>query len=412
MQRAYKYRIYLTTKQESILCQQFGIGRYVFNFILDRKNEEYQAYKAWQENQDGEKPKGKSTFDFCKVLTELKQEIGWVEGANAQALQQEINHVFTAFGKFYKTIKERKAKKLALTNKKGKLIGFPRYKSRKDRQSLSYPQGVKVDFKAETVFIPKLGKVSALLHREFTGTIKTCSVSKEVTGKYFISILVDNGEELPHPVELEEANALGIDVGLKDFATLSEGRKIKNPKLLKRSLKRLKRVQRSMARKKNRASINYCKAKMRRALLEERVANQRSDFLHKLTHNLVCESQATTFCVEDLSVKNMMANRKLARGIADVSCGEFFRQLKYKTLWHGKNVLECGRFDPSSKTCSLCGFRLDSLKLDVRKWECPVCGVEHDRDINAAQNIVRFAFAKRSVATLNATKIPSGQTGF
>ena len=378
MQKAYKYRIYPTAEQESILCQQFGIGRFVYNWVLDQKQSEYQAYKTWQQNPDSEKPKSKSAFDFCKVLTGLKQQLTWMGDANAQSLQQEINHVFHAFDKFYRTVKQRKNQKL--TNKKGKLIGFPSYKSRKQRQSLSYPQGVKVDFKAQTVFIPKLGKVAAVLHREFTGTIKTCTVSKETTGKYFISVLTDDGKSLPNSVELNESEALGIDVGLKDFATLSDGSKIKNPRLLKRGLKRLKRVQRSMARKKNRVGSNYGKAKLRRALLEERVANQRKDFL------------------------------KLARGIADVSWGEFFRQLKYKASWHGKNVLECGRFDPSSKTCSLCGLRLESLKLEVRKWECPGCGVEHDRDINAAQNIVGFAFAKRQFVVQDVVKIPSGQT--
>jgi putative transposase len=259
------------------------------------------------------------------------------------------------------------------------------------------------------VFLPKLGKVPAILHREFTGTIKTCTVSKETTGKYFISVLTDDGKDLPNSVALNESEALGIDVGLKDFATLSDGRKVKNPCFLKRSLRRLKRIQRSMVRKTNRASANYGKAKVRRALLEERVANQRKDFLHQFTHHLVCESQVTTFCVEDLSIKNMMGNRKLARAIVDVSWGEFFRQLKYKAAWHGKNVLECCRFDPSSKTCGFCGFRLESLKLEVRKWECPCCGVEHDRDLNAAANIVRFAFAKRLVVWHDVGKIPLGQ---
>ena len=226
-----------------------------------------------------------------KLVLNQKQ-LDWISDAGSQAIQQETSHVFSAYDKFYKTIKQRKAKGQKLTNKKGKLIGFPKYKSRKNRQSLSYPQGVKLDFKAQVVFIPKLGNVSAVLHREFTGIIKTCTVSKETTGKYFLSVLVDDDTELPSPVLPCESEALGIDVGLKDFATLSNGKKIKNPRLLKRSLKRVQRVQRSMARKKTRASKNYGKAKLRRSLLEERVANQRKDFLHKLTHDLVCEGHA------------------------------------------------------------------------------------------------------------------------
>ena len=225
-----------------------------------------------------------------------------------------------------------------------------------------------------------------------TGIIKTTTLSKTVTNKYFVSILVEDGIKLPELAESVKSQAIGIDVGLTHFATLSDGTKIKNPRKLKHSLVKLRRVQCSMARKKSSATINYSKAKLLRALLEEKVANQRQDFLHKATHKLVCDSQATTFCVEDLSVSNMMQNKKLARSIADVSWSEFFRQLKYKAQWHGKQVLEIGRFVPSSKTCSCCGYKVASLPLNIRLWQCPGCGDKHDRDINAAKNLVKFAF--------------------
>ncbi|WP_394795977.1 RNA-guided endonuclease TnpB family protein [Armatimonas sp.] len=408
MLRAYKYRIYPTEQQQSLLTQQFGIGRFVYNWVLDRKQKEYAARKAWEEKPVGEKPKYKTRFDYCKILTALKSELSWVGDANAQALQQEIAHLFYAYDRFYKNLKERKARKQKITNKQGRLLDFPKFKSRKDRQSLSFPQAANVDFKSSMVQIPKLGKVPCIFHREFTGAIKTTTISKTVTGKYFVSILVEDGKELPEPIQPNPGRAVGIDVGLTHFATFSTGEKVKNPRLLKRSLSRLRRVQRSMVRKKNGASKNYGKAKLRRALLEEKVANQRKDFLHKATHQLVCKSQATTFCVEDLSVKNMMQNHKLARSIADVSWSEFFRQLKYKAQWHGKQVLEIGRFVPSSKTCSDCGYKVDSMSLNIRTWQCPVCGIEHDRDINAAKSLVKFAFAKLG----SFEKIPSGQAEF
>ena len=406
MLRAYKYRIYPTSEQETILTQQFGIGRFVYNWVLSQKQKEYERYEAWKESLVGEKPKGKSVFDYCKLLTELKKELTWIQEAHSQTIQQEIAHVFQAYTSFFKSIKERKAQRKKIAKSNGRLLNFPRFKSKKDRQSLSFPQATKVDLPSETVQIPKLGKVKCIFSRKFVGQIKTTTLSKTVTNKYFVSILVEDGVELPEPGAPDQDSALGIDVGLTHFATLSDGTKIANPRVLRRSLSRLKRAQRSMGRKKNRASKNYGKAKLRRALLEERVANQRSDFLHKATHDLVCKSQATTFCVEDLSVKNLMQNHKLARAIADVSWSEFFRQLKYKAQWYGKNVLEIGRFVPSSKTCSHCGYQVDSLPLRIRRWQCSCCGVEHDRDQNAALNIVIFAFDKVSSVV---AKIPAGQ---
>ena len=414
MLKAYKYRLYPTTEQESILSQQFGIGRYVFNWALEHKKKEYEIYNNWKLNPVGQQPKSLSAFDCHKLLTTLKSEIKWIGNAHSQVLQQEVNHLFTAYQRFYQKIKERKTKKQKCTNKKGRLLDFPRFKSKRDHQSLSFPQSVKVDFEEQRIQIPKVGKVSFICSRRFVGTVKTTTISKTTTGKYYASILVEDGLELPEQTVAHQANSIGIDVGLTHFAILSTGEKIANPKFLKTSLPRLKRLQRSMARKKNResrnatscgtTSRNYCKAKLRRALLEEKIANKRKDFLepmcgtgrsvHKATHRLVCKNQATSLCVEDLCVRNMMQNHHLARCIDDVGWGEFFRQLKYKTLWHGKNLLAIGRFEPSSKTCSDCGYRVESMGLSVRHWACPGCGVEHDRDINAAKNIVKFAFSK------------------
>ena len=383
------------------MSQQFGIARYVFNWALEQKKKEYEVYKNWKLNPVGQQPKSLSAFDYQKILTKLKSEIQWIGNAHSQVLQQEINHLFSAYKRFCQKIKERKVKKQKYTNSKGRLLDFPRFKSKRDHQSLSLPQSVKVDFDKQLIQIPKVGKVCFICSRRFVGAVKTTTISKTTTGKYYASILVDDGLELPELANLDQANSIGIDVGLTHFATLSTGEKIANPKFLKTSLPKLKRLQRSMARKTERSSKNYGKAKLRRALLEEKIANKRSDFLHKATHRLVCKNQATSLCVEDLCVRNMMQNHHLARSIADVGWGEFFRQLKYKTLWHGKRLLEIGRFEPSSKTCSDCGYQVESMSLSVRHWQCPGCGVKQDRDINAAKNMVSFAFRK----------IPVGQPG-
>lgn len=191
MLKAYKYRIYPTEKQQELLTQQFGIGRFVYNWVLSEKRKEYATFKIWNENQVGDKPKYNSAFDYNKVLTTLKKELTWISEAHSQTIQQEIAHLFHAYERFYVKVKERKAKKQNLTNKKGNLLDFPKFKSRKDRQSLSYPQSVKVNFESSCVQIPKLGKVLCVFHREFTGTIKTTTLSKTAMSPKFDSALID-----------------------------------------------------------------------------------------------------------------------------------------------------------------------------------------------------------------------------
>ena len=235
MLRAYKYRIYPTSEQEKMLTQQFGIGRFVYNWVLNQKQKEYERYEAWRGSLVGEKPKDKSAYDYCKLLTELKNELTWIREAHSQTIQQEIAHLFQAYTKFVKNLKERKAKGKKITRKNGRFLDFPRFKSKKDRQSLSFPQATKVDFESETVQIPKLGKVKCIFSRKFVGQIKTTTLSKTVTNKYFVSILVEDRAELPEPVAPNQDSALGIDVGLTHFATLSDGTKIANPRLLRSS---------------------------------------------------------------------------------------------------------------------------------------------------------------------------------
>jgi putative transposase len=216
--------------------------------------------------------------------------------------------------------------------------------------------------------------------------MRTATVSKTPTGKYFISILVDDGQEVPEKVR--SGTTVGIDVGIKDSATLSTGEKIENPKYLKASLKRLVREQRKLSRRKK-GSSNRAKQKLVVAKLHEKVANQRNDFYHKLTHRLINENQV--IAIEDLNVKGMVRNHHLAQAISDASWGSFFQKLQYKAEWYGKTIIQIGRFEPSSKICSVCSHKNTDLKLKDRKWTCPSCSVEHDRDINAAINIKNFA---------------------
>jgi putative transposase len=231
--------------------------------------------------------------------------------------------------------------------------------------------------------------------REFQGVVKTVTISMTKTGKYFASILVDNGIALPLPKEIIESTAVGIDVGLKDFATLSTGEKIANPRYLKVAIKKLKRSQRQHS-KKVKGSKNREKSRVKLAIQHEKVTNKRQDFLHKVSTKIVRENQTDTVCVENLNIQGMVKNHKLARSISDASWGTFLNMLKYKCAWYGKNYVEIGRFDPSSRLCT-CGVINRELTLRDRMWTCSTCKVTHDRDVLAAQNIVRFAVQKQNL---------------
>ena len=224
--------------------------------------------------------------------------------------------------------------------------------------------------------------------------MKTATVSITSTGKWFVSILVDDGKPEPEPVPFSSDTTLGIDVGLKDFATFSTGEKIENPLHLKNSLERLKVLQRRVSMKKK-GSKNREKAIRILALSHEKIANQRNDFLHKISFRVVSENQA--IAVESLNVGGMMKNHCLAQGIGDVSWSTFFTMLEYKCQKYGKTLLKIGRFDPSSKICSKCGYLKQDLILSDREWVCPECGTHHDRDINAAINIKKFALQEQNL---------------
>jgi putative transposase len=279
--------------------------------------------------------------------------------------------------------------------------GFPKFKSRENPiQSFQYPQGVKIDFDDSSIFLPKIGKVTCIFHRQFLGNIKTCTVSKTATGKYFVSVLVDD-LDLSTPTKIDIKNisqAVGIDVGIKEFATLSNGEVIANQRHLKSKLARLAVKQRQLS-KKLKGSNNRSKAKFQVARVHEKIANQRNDFLHKLSHKLINENQVIV--CEDLYIKGMIKNHCLAQAISDVSWSKFFDLLNYKADWNGKHFVQIGRFVTSSQICSNCGTQNPAVKdLAVRNWVCSSCFVEHNRDENAAKNILNFGLIQLGIKEL------------
>lgn len=242
--------------------------------------------------------------------------------------------------------------------------------------------------------IPKVGHVKAKLHRTFEGTLKTMTVSRTPTGKYFVSIIIDDGNEIPAKQPYSEKNTIGIDIGIKDFAVLSNGEKIPNPKFLQKALQKLKILQKRVSRKKK-GSNNRKKAQQKLALLYEKITNKRNDFQHKLSTKLVGENQA--IAGESLNVSGLMRNHRLAQAISDATWGGFLYKLEYKAQMCGKTILKIGTFEPSSKRCSVCGYVNSEFKLKHREWTCPECGTTHDRDLNAATNIKYIAFSNLPV---------------
>lgn len=364
MLRAYKYRIYPTDEQKVLFAKTFGCCRFVYNWALNLKIEAYKLEKksvAYKEVQN-------------RMVNELKKENQWLTEVNSQALLNSIRNLDTAYKNFFRDTHT---------------VGFPRFKSRKNRQSFQCPQHCSVDFGKGTVSIPKAKDIPAVLHRRFKGIVKTVTVSMTPSGKYFASVLVDTAiQELPvSPIQGD--TALGIDLGIKSLAVCSDGRTFDNPKNLQHSLDRLALLQKRLSRK-QKGSANRNKARIRVALLQEHIANCRKDNLHKITHVLTHDSQVRTLCMENLNVKGMQSNHHLAQAVGDASFGMFLTMLEYKCRWYGVNLVKIDRFAPSSKTCGQCGYVYKGLKLSERSWTCPECGTHHDRDFNAACNIKEF----------------------
>ena len=364
MLRAYKYRIYPTEEQKVLLAKTFGCCRFVYNWALNLKIEVYKQEK-----------KSIGNVELTnRMRSELKTEHEWLGEVNSQALQSALRNLDTAYKNFFRDTHA---------------VGFPKFKSRKQKQSFQCPQHCSVDFGKGTISIPKAKDVPAVLHRRFKGTVKTVTISMTPSGRYFASVLVGTSMQEMKPSEPMRDTTVGIDLGIKSLAVCSDGRTFANPKNLQRSLDRLKLLQKRLSRK-QKGSANRNKARIRVARLQEHIANSRKDSLHKITHALTHDSQVRTICMEDLNVKGMQRNHHLAQAVGDASFGTFLTLLEYKCSWYGVNLIKIDRFAPSSKTCGQCGYVYKGLKLSERSWTCPECGTHHDRDFNAACNIKEF----------------------
>jgi len=354
--KGYKFRLYPNKKQKILINKSVGCARFIYNhFLAKAKKDEYKTYN-----------------EYSKQLTKLKKELIWLKEPDKFALQNALKDLDKAFNNFFSSKNE-----------------FPKFKSKKNIKN-SYRTNkftrksgsTNIEIKDSKIKLPKLGWLKFSKSQEVKGKIINVTVSKTNTDKYFVSIAVKEKVELLD----KKDNAVGIDLGLKEFAVISDGKKIANPKVLKKYEKKLARLQRSLARK-EKGSNNWEKAKKKLAQVNEKVANIRKDFLHKLSTKLICENQ--TICLETLQVKNMLKNSNLAKSISDVSWSKFLGYLEYKAEWYGRDLIKIDTYFASSQLCNNCGYKNEEVKdLKIRKWKCPECGEIHDRDINASKNIL------------------------
>lgn len=359
--KAFKYRMYPTPAQEVLLNKHFGAVRFVYNLALETKSYAYRAARI-----------NLSTFTLQKQLTDLKQECEWLYDIDSQVLQDTIHRLDAAFTHFFK----------------GR-CGYPSFKSKyQGHQSFTAQHGERIELREGLLYQAKFREgIRVMQGRPLDGPIKSTTISRTPTGKYFVSVVTKKDNPRPTPKPIRKNTMIGIDLGVKSFMVTSNGQQVENPRHLGKSIKHLAFVQRQLS-KKTKGGKNRNKARHSFALCHEKIANQRKDFLHKLSTKLVSENQ--TLCFEDLNISGMAKNHSLARAINDVGWGMFVEFCKYKADWKGVNILQISRFAPSSKTCNECGFLNTELTLDHRVWTC-VCGIKHDRDINAARNIKAFA---------------------
>ena len=367
MERAYKFRLYPNRQQEELIQKTFGCVRYVYNYFLAERKRRYEE--------------SKETMGYCgccKEMVKLKHlpETEWLCEPDKNALQYALRDLDAAYKNFFRGVKN------------GNAVGYPKFKSKRDRNKSYKTVGCDklIEVFDRYVKLPKLGKVKCRVSREVKGRILNATISQVPSGKYFVS-LTCTGVELPQLPKTEQS--IGIDLGVKKIITLSDGTKIENPKYFHKSERRLARLQRKLSRK-PKDSKRREKARIAVARQHEKVASQRADFLHKLTTQLVRDYDV--IAIEDLKVQEMEQTakyRRLRKAIADTALYEVRRQLEYKAAWYGKTVIKVGDDYASSQICSICGCRNEGTNdLSVRKWVCPQCGTLHDRDINAAKNIL------------------------
>ena len=371
--RAYKYRIYPNKKQQELINKTIGCCRFVYNYYLNKKIE---LYKTEQKS---------INYNICaNNLKNLKNQYEWLKEVDSISLQQTLKDLDIAYQNFFRRIKNGE-----------KEVGFPKFKTKKNPKQSYRTQNVNnnIEIKGNKIKLPKLGLIKFANSRCFNGRITSCTISKTNTDKYFLSVLVEEEiQELP-----QNNNAIGFDLGIKEYMVTSDGEIINNPKILSKYEYKLVKLQRKLTHK-QKGSNRYKKQALKIAKLHEKIRNIRTDFLHKLSSRIINENQV--IISEDLNVKGMVQNHRLAKAISDVSWSEFCRMIEYKANWYGRVYRKINRFYPSSQTCNICGYTNAEVKdLSIRQWMCPKCGAEHNRDINAAINILNQGLKELCLTT-------------